>query len=152
LLLAQLLVEETSSNEDVKEILSEESCLEEARVEEEDQEHLSPSALAVEESSLHSVEIAEEPNAEFEVSDCLDAMEKEESLEKVETLSELVENIEGNVIETPISSIVVPLEQHQESTVETANLFEMAQQISNGTIENFVVIFVLIVMCFRNRC
>lgn len=130
LLLAQLLVDETSSNVDMKETLSEESCLEEARVEDEP-EHMSPSPLAEEETSLHSVEISEEP-AEFEVSDCLDAMEKEESLEKVEVLSELVENVEGNVIETPISSIVVPLEQHQENTEETANLFDIAQQISNG--------------------
>lgn len=151
LLLAQLLVEETSSNVDMKETLSEESCLEEVRIEEDEPEHLSPSAFAVEETSLNSVKIAEEPNAEFEVSNCLDAMEKEESLDKVETLSELVENIEGNVIETPISSIVVPLEQHQENTVETANLFDIAQQISNGNYKIIVEVWCLSFI-FRNRC
>lgn len=141
--LAQLMVEDTSSNLDMKDTLSEESCLEEPSVGAEP-ENL-PSPIDAEETSLHDVEIEEEPNAEFEVSDCLDAMEKEESLEKVETLTELVENIERNVIETPISSIVVPLEQHQENTVETSNLFDMAQQISNGNLKFSCLLFVILI-------
>jgi len=134
---AQSLIEETSPVFELKEALSEESVPEEPKVEEEPSTPPPPppeEEEEVEDDLIQDVEMAEESPTVFQVSDCIDSISKgEESPEKEEILSELVDKIDGTVIETPISSIVVPLEQHQENNVETANLFDIAQQISNGT-------------------
>jgi hypothetical protein len=124
------MIEETSSSFDPKDSLVEEDVVEDSIVEEEQSPLSEPD---FDETSVPDVEMPEEGSGEFEeVSECIDAIAKDESLEKDEELSELVENIHGTVIETPISSIVVPLEQHQENSVDNSNIYDMAQQISNG--------------------
>ncbi|XP_059483071.1 putative Polycomb group protein ASXL3 isoform X2 [Neocloeon triangulifer] len=81
-------------------------------------------------------EAKEKSPSEFEIPGDCDPPKQEDACED-EPIAELRVNVveevvEDTVIETPISSIVVPLEQnHPQSTVDSSNLFEIAQQISH---------------------
>ncbi|XP_065332138.1 polycomb protein Asx isoform X3 [Cloeon dipterum] len=99
-------------------------------------QQLPPEEGSVSEQPERAASVEKPSSVDFELSDeC--KMAKQEILCAEEPIPELQarvveEVVEEAVIENPISSIVVPLEQNRpEGTVNSSNLFEMARQISN---------------------
>ncbi|CAB3374190.1 Hypothetical predicted protein [Cloeon dipterum] len=99
-------------------------------------QQLPPEEGSVSEQPERAADVEKPSSVDYELSDeC--KMAKQEILCAEEPIPELQarvveEVVEEAVIENPISSIVVPLEQNRpEGTVNSSNLFEMARQISN---------------------